>query len=162
MYHTHMDDMWQLPAGLAGPLIVLDPGERFDPATDHVVMITQPRSENDWANVAVNGELPAAPIAMTAGTHQRLRLLNMTAFQTDAVARIVPSAAATFTPWALIAADGLTLREPRPIAPGTGVQFTVGQTKDVTFTSPAAGTYMLEIDDGFAGRAMATVPLIVT
>lgn len=162
MYHTHMDDMWQLPAGLAGPLIVLDPGERFDPATDHVVMITQPRSENDWANVAVNGELPAAPIAMAAGTHQRLRLLNMTAFQTDAVARIVPSATATFTPWALIATDGLTLREPRPIAPGTGVQFTVGQTRDVTFTSPAAGTYTLEIDDGFGGPALATVPLIVT
>jgi FtsP/CotA-like multicopper oxidase with cupredoxin domain len=161
MYHTHMDDMWQLPAGLAGPLIVLDPGERFDPATDHVVMITLPRSENDWDKVDVNGELYPTPIAMTVGVHERLRLLNMTAFHTDAVARIVPSAAATFAPWELIAVDGLDLPTPRPVAAETGVQFTVGQTKDVTFTSPAAGTYTLEIDDGFGGRVLATVPLIV-
>lgn len=161
MYHTHMDDMWQLPAGLAGPLIVLNPGERFDPVTDHIVMITQPRSENDWGKVAVNGDLQPAPIAMTAGTHQRIRLLNMTAFQTDAVARIVPSAAITFTPWELIAVDGLALATPRTVIPATGVQFTVGQTKDVTFTAPAPGTYTLEIVDGFGGHALATVPLIV-
>ncbi len=31
IYHTHMDDIWQLRGGLAGPLIVMEPGKRFDP-----------------------------------------------------------------------------------------------------------------------------------
>ncbi len=30
-YHSHMDDGWQLAGRLVGPLIVLPPGQRFDP-----------------------------------------------------------------------------------------------------------------------------------
>ena len=35
MYHAHMDDGWQLAEGPIGPLIVMPPGEAFDPVTDH-------------------------------------------------------------------------------------------------------------------------------
>ena len=42
MYHTHMNEVEQVEAGLSGPLIVLEPGQVFDPARDHVVMATVP------------------------------------------------------------------------------------------------------------------------
>ena len=36
MYHTHMNDFEQLTSGVYGPIVVLEPGRRFDAATDHV------------------------------------------------------------------------------------------------------------------------------
>ena len=36
IYHEHSGDDDQLGGGLYGPLIVLEPGQRFDPATDHI------------------------------------------------------------------------------------------------------------------------------
>jgi FtsP/CotA-like multicopper oxidase with cupredoxin domain len=33
IYHTHMNDLQQVLAGLSGPLIVLNPDETFDPAS---------------------------------------------------------------------------------------------------------------------------------
>ena len=39
IYHTHWHKDAQLAGGLYGPLIVLEPGERYDPETDHIVVI---------------------------------------------------------------------------------------------------------------------------
>ena len=74
MYHAHMDDGWQLASGLDGPLIVLPAGERFDPRSDHVVMISESYEKAGAPQVAINGALAPSPIAMAAGTPQRLRL----------------------------------------------------------------------------------------
>ena len=41
IYHTHIDDVKQLSSGLYGPLIVLPPGEKFDPETDRVLLISR-------------------------------------------------------------------------------------------------------------------------
>jgi FtsP/CotA-like multicopper oxidase with cupredoxin domain len=41
IYHTHIDDVKQLSSGLYGPLIVLPPGEKFDPETDRVLVISR-------------------------------------------------------------------------------------------------------------------------
>ena len=42
IYHTHLHDNRQLPSGLYGALLVVDPGasgDAYDPATDHVFVI---------------------------------------------------------------------------------------------------------------------------
>jgi FtsP/CotA-like multicopper oxidase with cupredoxin domain len=39
IYHTHWHNDAQLAGGLYGPLIVLEPGERYDPEIDHVFII---------------------------------------------------------------------------------------------------------------------------
>src|SRR5262249_14594778 len=36
IYHTHAEDTRQLASGLYGAIVVLEPGEHFDPARDHV------------------------------------------------------------------------------------------------------------------------------
>ena len=62
IYHTHLHDYRQLSSGLYGPLIVTEPGETFDPATDHVVVLgrreaTEASSMLEDAESAVmNGE----------------------------------------------------------------------------------------------------------
>ena len=44
IYHTHWHKDAQLAGGLYGPLIILEPGERYDTETDHVVIIGLERS----------------------------------------------------------------------------------------------------------------------
>src|SRR5687768_3239283 len=39
IYHTHLHDYRQLTSGLYGPLVVVEPGETFDTASDHVVVL---------------------------------------------------------------------------------------------------------------------------
>ena len=39
IYHTHWHQSGQLVGGLYGPLIVVEPGTKFDPATDKVFII---------------------------------------------------------------------------------------------------------------------------
>ena len=45
IYHTHVHDYRQLTSGLYGPLLVVEPGERWDPATDHVVVLGRARRD---------------------------------------------------------------------------------------------------------------------
>ena len=84
MYHTHVHDERQLPLGLYGPMVVIDPDETFDPDTDHVLIVG--RSGLDPAvpdvivpqtPVVVNG-VRAPELVWKAGTRHRVRLINIT------------------------------------------------------------------------------------
>ena len=82
MYHSHFREAQQMGSGLYGPIIVVEPGQRFDPETDKTLFFgTAGRLEN-----AVFGPLPAfvmngktQPDAMDlkAGTRYRFRLFNL-------------------------------------------------------------------------------------
>ena len=64
IYHTHLHDYRQLSSGLYGPLVVVEPGETYDPATDHVVVLGR------------RGATPASSIlkdAASAGDRRRAR-----------------------------------------------------------------------------------------
>jgi FtsP/CotA-like multicopper oxidase with cupredoxin domain len=159
MYHSHMDDPWQIPAGLAGALLVLEPGQRYDASTDHVVMITRPRDANSNM-VNVNGTLSPAPIEMRASARQRLRFCNLTDLRTELFARLLPSESGALPPWKLVAQDGLDLHQPRSVPSDTGVMVTVGQTRDVEFVAPPPGTYTLQLQTQ-RGRALAKIPVTV-
>jgi FtsP/CotA-like multicopper oxidase with cupredoxin domain len=122
MYHTHWHDDAQLAGGLYGPLLVLEPGERYDPETDHVVVIglNGVIQEDQWAVpsiVSLNGKTAPDPIVMRADVPNRLRLINITA---NAVSLWVLLHSVPFeqTTWKPIAKDGATLpsaqAQPRP------------------------------------------------
>src|SRR5215213_10320781 len=70
-------------AGLYGPLIVLDPGDRYDPATDHIAVLglNGVLQEDQWAPGlnTINGTARPAPIVTRADAPNRLRLINITA-----------------------------------------------------------------------------------
>jgi FtsP/CotA-like multicopper oxidase with cupredoxin domain len=156
MYHTHMDDLWQLLGGLAGPLIVLAPGERFDPALDHIVMVTSSFAHPIGGGMSINGSLQPAPIVLHAGIPQRLRLLNMTAFGSDLVVSLDGTGSGRWTP---IAKDGIDL-DPRLQTPRTPIQeLTTGETRDFRFVPAAPGTLKLDVFDGPA--IVASVPIDV-
>jgi FtsP/CotA-like multicopper oxidase with cupredoxin domain len=155
MYHTHMDDSWQLIGGLSGPLIVLPSGASYDAATDHVVMLTSPAESPFGDRVRINGQLDPAPIVVHAGVPQRLRFINMTILNSDLVVSLDGQSAQLWTP---VAKDGLDL-DPRLQTPRRAVQqLTIGETRDFTFTAATPGRLTLDAIDG---APVGSVPIDV-
>jgi hypothetical protein len=71
-----MDETDQLAQGMAGPFLVLEPGERFDPDRDRVVLIGgQQEGEHP---VTINGLTEPPPQSFLVGTTYNLRLIHIT------------------------------------------------------------------------------------
>ncbi len=143
IYHTHMDDIWQLRAGLAGPLIVLDPGAKYDPSTDHVFTITTTHTlDNAFTQIFVNGTASPPAITVRAGVLQRVRLINMTTFWTNATVSLVQ--ANSIVRWSPLAVDGADLPENLQKPESAVKTITIGETRDFTFTPESPGELQLQ------------------
>lgn len=144
MYHTHWEDPGQLSGGIYGPIVVLEPGETYDPRTDHIIVVgLEGRYRiNPNEPFAVNGEAPPRPLVLAAGVPNRLRFINITA---DNVALTV-QLLSRFDPieWTPLAKDGaaisLTARTPRSARQLVGV----GEIHDfeVPAMQPRPGLWM--------------------
>ncbi len=92
IYHTHINDIEQVTTGAIGPMVVLEPGEVFDPARDHVYLggwngpddetsapCTGGRSSPECGpKLMVNGDSTgAAPLELAAGVRHRFRFINL-------------------------------------------------------------------------------------
>ena len=74
MYHTHINDIEQVAQGAIGPLVVLEPGERFDPSRDHVYI----GHWNAGAGLMVNGDSAGGPaLELRADVTHRFRFINI-------------------------------------------------------------------------------------
>ena len=76
MYHPHMDEEDQLESGMFGPLIVLEPGTRFDPATDKLFVLGVSLRDGK-RDATMNGARTFSPMELHVGTSYRLRFLNI-------------------------------------------------------------------------------------
>ena len=146
IYHTHFNEERQLLAGLAGPLIVLEPGERYDPSTDHVVMLGSPTRLADQQRAVLVSGVTNPPLALRANVRHRLRVINITlrrpVLRLDLMRDSLPEA------WRLIAKDAITL--PRPIEAPGGARRTVGlgETLDFEVTPSEPGDLRLDVRIG--------------
>lgn len=155
MYHTHINDVAQVTSGLIGPLIVLEPGEQFDPTRDHVYLggWNGPPDETSPActppnggpacgpQLAVNGDTLAGPtLTLPAGVKHRFRFINLNPAIDIRYALMKDSAnAAEWEPRARDGADlPAALRKPEPAQKSVAV----GQTWDFEIT-PTAGELVL-------------------
>jgi FtsP/CotA-like multicopper oxidase with cupredoxin domain len=148
MYHTHFDDIVQLTSGLYGPLIVMEPGETFDPATDHVVTASWDGEDAPppLLPLMVDGAFGSSslePMVVEAGVPQRFRFINIGAAQ-----RFFFSVLRDGQPVALslIAKDGADLPEAQRRDTSAPISANVGETVDVTVTL-VAGEYELVVDN---------------
>jgi FtsP/CotA-like multicopper oxidase with cupredoxin domain/LmbE family N-acetylglucosaminyl deacetylase len=145
IYHTHTDDVRQLERGLYAPLIVLEPGQRWDPTTDHVLMIGG-AFEKDQYVVALNGSTTPRPLELEAGVRHRFRVINMTVDE-DADLSLFASPEppdSTLVTWRAIAKDGATLPDRMATARPARLHIAPGETYDFELT-PASGAMRIEV-----------------
>ncbi len=127
IYHTHVNDIAQMSSGLYGPIIILPPGERFDPERDRVFVIGH-YGKRAEGGLLLNGSGAPPPLRLRAGTSYRLRFVNITANNVTAVKLRRDG---TAVEWRPIAKDGADLpaaqANPVPalltIAPGETYDF---------------------------------------
>jgi len=141
MYHTHLNDMEQLTSGLYGALIVLEPGQRFDPAHDHVYVGSWDGRE-DPPHLLVNGDSVTSPsLELKVGEKQRFRLIGIGVVSGG---RFSLSRDSTFEKWQLVAKDGADVSAPmsEPLI-DANQRVMAGETFDFKWTPRQAGVYIL-------------------
>lgn len=168
IYHTHAHDDTQLSGGLYGALIVLEPGERFDPATDHVFIAGYdgPGGAGRREPVVINGAtatVPAIPPgptahALRAGVPNRIRLINITP---NNVGLMFVLTDGTTTPvlWRALAKDGANLSAAQQTTREARQPVSMGETYDFTFTPTPGQRLWLNLVRG-SGEWVAQMLLV--
>jgi FtsP/CotA-like multicopper oxidase with cupredoxin domain len=142
IYHSHWHERKQLGAGLTGPIIVLPPGEKFDPATDKTFLFTRDGTDGTEP-ILLNGIPQPAPIPLTVGTRYRLRFINITPVDSDLTYSIV-DASGNPMQWRAIAKDGWDYAADQTLPkPARENYLSVGETRDYFFTPDKPGELYL-------------------
>jgi FtsP/CotA-like multicopper oxidase with cupredoxin domain len=155
MYHTHFDDMRQQYGGLAGPLVVLEPGERWDAEREMMVMI----SDGPNASFRVNGSASPPPRVLRVGTTYRIRVADAAIYHQHVSVRLVRDS--TVQTWRPVAKDGFTLPQQQAMVQSSATFVASGETEDFEFTPDAPEDLKLEIDRTGAFAFRAAIPLHV-
>ena len=140
IYHTHIDDLKQLSSGLYGALLVLPPGQTFDPETDRVLVLSKagPGEHGIW----LNGSATPALGSFRTGQTYRLRIINI--LPDTPPVDLTLSAAGAPVSWRPLAKDGADLppgqRDFRPAK----LTLSIGETYDFEFRPEAPGDLTLD------------------
>ena len=159
IYHTHVDEPRQQPAGLSGALLVVDPDRPYDASTDIPVLITSPRvPEVERRAVLINGQLAPAPVELRAGVAHRVRLINITVARPGI--RVEVWRDSSLARWRAVAKDGADLPDERQLDRPARQPITIGETYDFLLTPTEPGPMRLEVRTG-NGVLLTTMPLVV-
>ncbi|HJU76115.1 MAG TPA: multicopper oxidase domain-containing protein [Gemmatimonadaceae bacterium] len=139
MYHTHFDEMRQQYGGLVGGLVVLEPGERWDPSRDLFFLI----SDGVPRRLYINGSLDPPPMELAAGRTYRLRFADIAVYRLSLRVRLVRDSA--LVSWRPIAKDGFTLPPTQATVRPSMVNLPPGETADFEFTPDRPGEVVLEM-----------------
>lgn len=140
MYHSHFNEAMQMGSGLYGPIIVLEPGERFDPETDKVLFFGAAGTGTNpvfgpYPSFVMNGKTRPEAMNLRAGTRYRLRLFNLAG---DEPLQVSLNAGDTLISWRPVAKDGYPL-PPSQSAPRAAVLvFEPGEIYDFEYTPAGA------------------------
>lgn len=130
MYHTHMEEEPQLTLGMFGPMLVLEPGERFDPETDLVFILGDARTRGA-PSATLNGRRTFEPRTLRVRRTYRLRFLNILAVVPHGVEMRVGDRPLVWVP---LAKDGADLPPARRAPVPAKLLFGVGETYDFLWT----------------------------
>jgi FtsP/CotA-like multicopper oxidase with cupredoxin domain len=156
MYHSHFNELKQITSGLYGPIIVLAPGERYDPETDRVLLVsdggpTTNLVSGPFAPYFLNGRAQPAPMELRVGVTYRFRAIDING---DQPAMLALMDGDTPVQWRAIATDGQNLPPSQAIMRPAQIVFAPGQIFDFQFTPRKAG----ELTLSFGLPAFASPP----
>ncbi len=158
MYHSHFNEAMQMGSGLYGPIVVLEPGEHFDPETDKVLFFgtagtgTNPVFGPDPSFV-MNGKTRPEAMNLRAGTRYRLRLFDLAG---DMPLQVSLNAGDTPVSWRPVAKDGYPLPPSQRALRAAVLVFEPGEIYDFEYTP--AGAEELTLTFGPVPRPPAPPP----
>ena len=145
MYHSHFREAHQMGSGLYGPIIVVEPGQKFDPETDRVLFFgTAGTGRNvvfgPFPSFLMNGKAQPEAMNLKAGTRYRFRLFNLAG---DAPLMVSMNAGDKPIQWKAVAKDGYPLPPSQAIDKAAVLVFDPGEIYDFEITPQAAGEMTL-------------------
>jgi FtsP/CotA-like multicopper oxidase with cupredoxin domain len=143
IYHTHMDETDQLIGGLYGPLIVLEPGQAFQPEFDRIYTVGGAVDEGKYQVVTINGRQQPLSQEFRTGTRYRLRFINITR---DATVSLRLTQDEALQKWKAIANDGATLPVALRSEGPARIRFSAGETYDFEWIPETPGAAALELE----------------
>ena len=134
IYHSHFEEARQLSSGMFGPLIVLEPGKRYDPETDRnwVLGQVEPGAK---AKATLNGSR-TPELELVAGRRHRIRVINI---NPNLPLTLVVLADSVPILWRAIAKDGADLPGAQAHIQPARVRLGVGETADFELTPEKPG-----------------------
>lgn len=147
IYHTHWHDAGQLTGGLYGPLIVMEPGQKFDPEVDKIFIIGRSGPDESKNPQLLNGRSQPGPLTLKAGTRYRFRFINIGTNDSDTWVSLLNDS--KFVQWRALAKDGWTLPDAQATSRRARQGITVGETYDFEFVPERRGNLALEVTATF-------------
>ncbi|MGH7676852.1 MAG: multicopper oxidase domain-containing protein [Gemmatimonadaceae bacterium] len=158
IYHSHLNEMRQQRAGVAGALIVVDRG-RFDATRDFPVLLSSPSDSVEEQNaVLINGSVTPAAIEMKRSVANRIRLMNITTGRPGM--RVELRQDTTVLSWRQVAKDGYEVPATARATRQARVPISTGETMDFEFFPTRPGEYRLEARTS-SGALLGTLPIRV-
>lgn len=155
IYHTHWHDEAQLTGGVHGPLIVLAPGEVYDPAVDKSFLFSiGPQEPFGAAMLLMNGVPQPSTMKLKTGTNYRLRFMNITPALDNL--RVSLRKAGTPVQWRLLAKDASNVKGSR--VREADQMIAIGETYDFEYRAEQPGELTLTgLAPGDNRRAVETL-----
>jgi len=138
MYHTHYNEMRQQFGGLVGALIVLEPGERWDPTHDLLFLV----SDAEHGRVVINGSTTPTK-ELRVGSTYRIRIANIAGYRNNFGARVAHDS--SVASWRAVAKDGFTLPPQQANMGPSLARVASGETADFELTPDHPGDWRFEV-----------------
>ena len=156
VYHTHWHDLTQLLNGVYGALIVLEPGQKYDPEHDRAIVFGEGKYAPFGYLLLINGHPQPDPVQLTAGVTYHLRLINITDDSSDLHVRL--SNGSGTVQWKVVGKDGAALPPAQLRMSDANMGITVGEVYDVEYRTDTPGLVNLDVwEPSYPSRA--TLPL---
>jgi FtsP/CotA-like multicopper oxidase with cupredoxin domain len=160
IYHTHWHKVEQLTSGLYGPLLVLEPGQTFDPATDKVFLIGRAGGDANHDPLLLNGSAQPTQLELIAGVRYRFRFINITPNDSCLIASMTRDGKSV--QWRAVGKDGAALPAAHAVVKDASQLITVGETYDFEFAPEQNAVYELAIATQTSLPPMQKLTQIVT
>ena len=156
IYHTHWHDVGQLTSGMYGALLVLDPGQKYDPVTDKAFVLGRGGPNELKDPLLLNGSTQPCLMVTLSGRTYRLRFVNIT--PNDSHVTISLRQKGQPVKWRAIAKDGAVLPPQQATVRDAVQMISVGETYDFEFSPDKPGDYELR----FYSESGSVVTQIIT
>jgi FtsP/CotA-like multicopper oxidase with cupredoxin domain len=175
IYHTHWHNVEQLTGGMYGPLLVLPPDQKYDPATDKVFVLGRSGPNEFQDPLVLNGSPQPGVMFILMGRMYRFRFINITpndspvalsmTFTSTPAALAVPNGAPQLrdgetAKWRALAKDGADLPAAQSITKNADESLSVGETRDFLFDAQMPGQYVLRLRSLFGSEVAQVISVV--